>query len=262
MTSVKLNYKVLVDGSEKNIPIVILHGLFGMLDNWQTIGKRLADAGYRVYLIDQRDHGRSPFTDEFNYSILANDLLAFLDEHSLFKIHLIGHSMGGKTAMQFAFDHPLYIDKMTIIDIWNKAYKGGHETIFQAIASLNLDTIGNRNDIYNYLISYHLDEATVQFLLKNLQRKPEGGYEWKMNYKLLQHSYESILGAVGIPNAVCDVDTLFVRGGGSSYIKQTDYDDILKQFDNASFVEIPEAGHWVHAEKPAELTTSLLSFFD
>jgi esterase len=260
VSTVKLNYKVLGE-DQKDIPKVILHGLFGMLDNWQSIGKQLAESGYKVYLVDQRDHGRSPFTDEFSYPILANDLLAFLDEHDLFKIHLIGHSMGGKTAMQFALDHPFYLEKLIVIDIWNKTYKGGHEAVFNAIETLDINKVDNRNDIYLHLISHQLDEGTAQFLLKNLQRKSEGGYEWKMNYKLLAECYQAILGSVGDPSSTSETDALFVRGGESNYIKVTEYDDILKQFHNASFAEIAGAGHWVHADKPAELLKTMISFF-
>jgi esterase len=257
VSAVKLNYKIL---GEKGFPIVILHGLFGMLDNWQTIGKKLVDYGYRVYLIDQRDHGKSPFTDEFNYDILAQDLQLFLDENDLFKIYLIGHSMGGKVAMQFALDHPFYLDKLVVVDIWNRTYSGGHEVIFKAINEMDIHNIENRNFIYDHLKTYNLDEGTIQFLLKNLQRRSEGGYDWKMNYRLLQKNYESILDKVGKPDTICEIDSLFIKGSLSSYIKKSDYNDIIIQFPNANIVEIPDAGHWIHADKPAEMVDVLLRF--
>jgi esterase len=254
-----LNYKKL---GEEGFPIVILHGLFGMLDNWQTIGKKLSELGFVVYLLDQRDHGKSAFTDEFNYKILSEDLREFLDENSLSKCHLIGHSMGGKTIMQFAFDYPEYIAKMVVVDICNKAYKGGHEIIFEAINSINVENIENRQTIYDHLKSYDLDEGTTQFLLKNLQRKTEGGYEWKMNHKLLEREYENILNTVGRADSTSDVPTLFIKGGKSNYISLLDEENISKQFTDSEIMAIDESGHWVHAEKPAELFNEVVRFLN
>jgi esterase len=259
MPTVKLNYKTL---GEQGFPIVILHGLFGMLDNWQTFAKNLAESGYKVYILDQRDHGKSPFTNEFNYEILANDLQAFLDEHHLYKIHLIGHSMGGKVAMQFAFNQPFYLEKLVIVDICNKTYKGGHEIIFQAINDIDTSRVDNRNEIYDHLHKYNLDEGTIQFLLKNLQRKPEGGYDWKMNNKLLEASYDSILSDVGNENAETEINTLFVKGGESNYIKPSDEEHIKNQFPYYQIVSIANAGHWVHADKPIALFNEVKSFLE
>ncbi len=254
-----LNYKVL--GTE-GFPVVILHGLFGMLDNWQTFGKKLSENGYKVYLLDQRDHGKSPFTDEFSYDILALDLRNFLDSQDLFHCHLIGHSMGGKTVMNFAFEHPQYISKMVVVDICNKEYRGGHEIIFEAINNLDVATINDRQTIYDHLKKYDLDEGTIQFLLKNLQRSPDGGYTWKMNHKLLEREYENILGKVGDEKSKCDVPTLFVKGAKSNYIKSKDVEDIEKQFSESSVISIEDAGHWVHAEKPIELYTEVINFIE
>ncbi len=254
----KLNYKVIGEG----FPIVILHGLFGMLDNWQTIGKKLADNGYMVFLLDQRDHGKSPFTNAFNYKILASDLAQFMEENWLYNAHIIGHSMGGKTAMQFCFDYESMVEKLIIVDVWNNKYKGGHEVIFKAINDINTETIENRDEIYTHLKNYNLDEGTVQFLLKNITRKKEGGYEWKMNVPLLENSYQNILNAVGDDNQTTEKETLFIRGGNSNYVLEEDFEKITKQFINAQFVTIPEAGHWVHADKPFELLNAILSFLE
>jgi pimeloyl-ACP methyl ester carboxylesterase len=255
---IELNYKVIGEG----FPIIILHGLFGMLDNWQTIGKKIADAGYMVYLIDQRDHGKSPFTTEFNYKILAEDLYQFMEENWLYKAHLIGHSMGGKAVMQFAFDHEEMIEKLVVVDVCNKKYKGGHELIFKAIKEIDVHITENRDIIYQHLKSYDLDEGTVQFLLKNLQRKKERGYEWKMNVDLLEQNYEYILGSVGQSDQICNVDTLFIRGGESNYIKKDDYTNIKLQFPSSYIDTIEEAGHWVHADKPTELLNLVLNFLN
>ncbi len=253
----KLNHKVIGEG----FPIVILHGLFGMLDNWQTIGKRLADNGYMVYLIDQRDHGKSPFTNEFSYQILADDLHDFMEENWLYKAHIMGHSMGGKTIMQFSFDHSDFIEKMVVVDVCNTAYKGGHEIIFQAIDEIDVANTNNRENVYNHLLQYKLDEGTTQFLLKNLQRKKESGYEWKMNVRLLKENYANILTSVGNVNDTTEAKTLFIRGENSDYIKEENYAAIHKQFTNAAITTIADAGHWVHADQPEKLLQEVLTFF-
>jgi esterase len=252
----QLNYKVIGEG----FPIVILHGLFGMLDNWQSIGKKLADQGYMVYLLDQRDHGKSPFTSAFNYKILADDLAHFMHENWLYKAHIVGHSMGGKTAMQFCFDNEDMVAKLIIVDVWNKTYKGGHEIIFDAMRTIDIGTTESRDVIYNHLKNYALDEGTVQFLLKNISRKKESGYEWKMNLPLLESAYQNILSNVGEDNQVTNVDALFIRGANSAYIKDEDFADVKKQFVNASIITIPNAGHWVHADQPALLLNAILEF--
>ncbi len=252
----KLNYKIIGEG----FPIVVLHGLFGMLDNWQSFGKKLADHGYMVYLIDQRDHGKSPFTNAFNYKILAEDLAVFMQENWLYNAHIIGHSMGGKTAMQFCFDYEDMVAKLVVVDVWNKVYKAGHEVIFQAIRDLDVDNTENRDDIYVHLKKYGLDEVTTQFLLKNINRKKEGGYEWKMNIALLESSYNNILTKVGEENQTTDKKTLFIRGGDSNYILEPDFANIHRQFTNAQIATITHAGHWVHADKPTELLNAILAF--
>ena len=252
-----LNFKVFGEG----FPVVILHGLFGMLDNWQSFGKKLAERGYMVYLIDQRDHGKSPFTSAFNYQLLSDDLALFMEQNWLYKAHVIGHSMGGKTAMQFAFDHSDFVQKMVIVDICNKKYAGGHEIIFNAIKSLKSETIGGREEAYEHFKFHGLDESSIQFLLKNLQRKKEGGYEWKMNYMLLERAYDAILSSVGTNNQHFDKETLFVKGENSDYITDSDKNNIMVQFPNASIVTIPNAGHWVHADQSEVLLEKVINFF-
>lgn len=244
----KLNYKVIGEG----FPVIILHGLFGMLDNWQTIAKALAESGYMVFLIDQRDHGKSPHTSDFNYQLLANDLLHFMEENWLYQSHLIGHSMGGKTAMQFAFEHGDKIEKLVVIDVCNKNYKGGHEIVLNAIDAVPINDVKGRDEVYSDISKFPLDEGTIQFLMKNLTRTKDGHYVWKMNFELLKAQYNNILSSVGHIDDVFEGKTLFIKGEKSDYIQEEDLIFIKKQFPQSEIITVADAGHWVHADKPKE----------
>lgn len=250
-----LNHKIYGQGD----PIVILHGLFGMLDNWQTVAKKLAE-DYMVVLVDQRDHGRSKHTDAFNYTLLAEDLLEFLEENWIHTCHIIGHSMGGKTAMQFASLHPDMIEKMIIVDIGPKAYEPKHDVIFQALLEVPIDEVESRKDVEDS-ISKYIDDAGVRlFLMKNLQRKKQGGFKWKMNLELLHREYLNIVAAVQV-NEPIEVDTLFIYGAKSHYILPSEIEGIKSIFPNSKFEEL-DAGHWIHAERPDELVDLVNGFLD
>ncbi|MEM9549502.1 MAG: alpha/beta fold hydrolase [Bacteroidota bacterium] len=248
-----LNHKIYGQGD----PIIILHGLFGMLDNWQTVAKKLAEE-YMVILVDQRDHGKSNHTEEFNYEVLANDLHEFLEENWIHSCHLIGHSMGGKTALQFAAIHPDMIEKLVVVDIGTKAYKPGHDIIFKALRSVPIDQVQSRKEVEEIIAQYIEDQGVRLFLMKNLQRRKEGGFRWKMNLELLYREYPNIIAAVEISEEV-DVDTLFVYGTKSNYIKPGDIDNIKTNFVNSRFKEM-DTGHWIHAEKPDELVEEINDF--
>lgn len=254
----ELNHKVLGEG----FPVIILHGLFGMLDNWQSVGKKIAAEGFMVYLIDQRDHGKSPFTDRFDYPTLANDLAAFMEQNWIYKAHLIGHSMGGKTVMQFAFDHSEMVEKLVVVDICNKSYAGGHEEILDAIRKVDAPQRQDRQEIYDFLKEKLENEGVVQFLLKNLQRKKEGGYEWKMNIALLEQSYPQILDRVKSSHPLFEGSTLFLKGEHSAYIQDGDVPGIKEEFPLAELEVIAGAGHWVHADQPEVFTQRILQFLN
>lgn len=250
----ELNYKEFGSGD----PIVILHGLFGTLDNWQTIAKKLAE-NYLVFLIDQRNHGKSPHSDAFNYRLLAEDLHEFLSDKGIFRTHLLGHSMGGKTAMQFASIYPDFIDKLIIVDIGPFAYEGGHQAIFDALFSVDLNQLESRKAIQEKLAEQIDDPSVLLFLMKNLSRLPEGGYRWKMNLHSLYNNYDRILEA--LPNEeLFDGETLFIRGANSNYIPENGASALKDQFPDSSLVSIPNAGHWVHAENPDSFLQSLNTF--
>ena len=239
-------------------PVVVVHGLFGFSDNWQTVAKKLAET-HSVFTIDLRNHGRSPRADEHNYPAIAEDLKLFLEKNWLFKTAIIGHSMGGKAVMQFALDFPEMVERLAVIDIGpKKASSGGHDDIFEALFSVDLATLSSRSEA-EAIFSTQVPELGVrQFLMKNLTRNSENGFEWKMNLPVLFREYPKILAAVeGDP---FDGPTLFVRGEKSNYILDKDWPGIQKLFPMAKLETIIGAGHWVHADKPAELLTVLGQF--
>lgn len=255
---IDLNYKEFGLGE----PVIILHGLFGTLDNWQTIAKKLSEH-FTVFILDLRNHGRSPQTDDvFTYQLLADDLAEFMQDHWIYEARIVGHSMGGKVAMQFALNHPDLVKKLVVIDIAPKDYSSGHDDIFDALMDIDLSTLTDRKEAEAYLMDVlNNDVGTVQFLLKNLSRQTEnegGSYEWKMNLPVLHRDYKNILKAPdGEP---FPKPTLFIRGGNSHYIKDADKAVINEFFPKAELKTINGAGHWVHAEKPKELMEMLMHF--
>ena len=239
-----LNYKSFGAGD----PIIILHGLFGTLDNWQTMARKLSEH-FLVYIVDQRNHGRSPHADRIDYSLMAEDLRDFMESNWIFNAHIIGHSMGGKTAMRFALDNPGMVDKLVVVDIAPKAYSGGHETIFRAMLNLDLKALQNRQQAEEALRQEIPEQAVRQFLLKNLTREKSGGFRWKMNLPALHAAYPDILQGIEATSPFSK-QALFVSGGLSNYIRQEDEAVILQLFPEAVIHTIPGAGHWVHAEAP------------
>ena len=251
----ELNYKTFGQGD----PVVILHGLFGTLDNWQTIAKQLADT-YSVFILDQRNHGRSPHADEHNYHALAEDLRQFMEAHWMYDgAHVIGHSMGGKTAMQFALEHPDLVKKLVVVDIAPKAYQGTHHEILEALLAMDLDNIADRSAADAFLAERISAEDVRLFLMKNLTRKVGGGFEFKMNLPVLWKHYSDILAAVdGEP---FEGETLFIRGGRSKHVTLPEDEVLVKKlFPNSNIQTVEGAGHWVHAEQPEALLGLVRAF--
>ncbi len=250
----KLNFKTFGTGD----PLIILHGLFGMLDNWQTIAKKLAD-DYMVYVVDLRDHGKSEHTDDFNYPLLAQDIAEFLESEWIHEAYILGHSMGGKTALQLVKDYPELVEKLIVVDIGIKSYEGGHEMILEALNTVPIEEVESRKDVEKHLSQYISEPGIRLFLMKNLTRNKEGGYRWKMNLKLLIKHYQEILAGI-IFEDVVDTPTLFIRGGQSKYILDEDFDDLSSHFESIELATVLNAGHWVHAEQPNELLAAIRSF--
>lgn len=251
----QLNYKVFGEG----FPLVILHGLLGSLDNWQTLAKKLAEH-YKVYVVDQRNHGKSPHSDDFNYNLLSTDLLEFLNTHHIEKAHLLGHSMGGKTVMQFALQYPERVAKLIVVDIAPGAFDDRHSDVFDALQTADVANATSREQVESTLRKKLGEESTVQFLLKGLMRNEAGdGFEWKFNLAALHHAYNNISSAIE-QEGVYEGETLFIKGQKSSYINPANYGNISDIFPHHQLVEIKDAGHWVHTEKPLEFLSVVSNF--
>jgi esterase len=252
----KLNLKQV---SSEGHPLVILHGVFGSLDNWATVSKDIADAGYAVYLVDQRNHGRSPHSDEFTQQAMAADLAEFIQDHALENPILIGHSMGGKTVMRCAMEYPGTYGKLVIVDIAPKHYPPHHTNLLDGLNALPLAEIESRQQADKLFSSHEPNKAVRQFLLKNLYRTDEDTFAWRFNLPVLTAKIENVGEAVPKLRKVTE-PTLFVRGALSPYIKDTDREAIEDLFPNAEIVTIHKAGHWVHAEQPKAFVEVLTEF--
>ncbi len=251
----QLNFKKVGEGE----PLVILHGLFGSLDNWMTLAKKLGEH-FEVFIVDARNHGQSPHSEEFNYDVMADDLYEFLMQHHIVDPIVLGHSMGGKTAMQFAMNYPNKLEKLIVADIAPKAYPVHHTVIIEGMLSLNFDVINTRKKADEQLSKFIDDSSTRQFLLKNLYWIEKERLAWRFNLPTIDKNIE-IIGR-GLENiSTFEKPTLFIRGEKSNYITEKDYDPIRKIFVNAE-IETLNSGQWVHAEKPTEFLQILGSFLE
>jgi pimeloyl-ACP methyl ester carboxylesterase len=252
----KLAFRTFGEGQ----PLLILHGLFGQSDNWNTLAKRFGEQGFATYAIDQRNHGLSPHSEEWNYDVMAEDLLELIQAENLQKPIVLGHSMGGKTAMFFALNHPGVADKLIVADMSPNAYAGHHNEVIKALHSVDFDVVKSRKEAEAVLSEYISDFGTKQFLLKNIYWK-DGGSErmdWRFNLKTITEKYDEIL--VEVPHKQSDIKTLFVRGEKSNYIENSDLAAISDRFPNYELVTIPNAGHWIHAEQPDAFFEAVMKF--
>jgi esterase len=245
---VKLFYREYGTGD----PVVILHGLFGSSDNWLTQAKLLADT-YRVFTVDLRNHGLSPHHPDFDYKAMVNDLHIFFTDHNVKGATLIGHSMGGKAAMNFALAHQEQVGKLIVVDIAPRFYDLEHYMIADGLAAIPIERIQSRNEAEEVLKEYVSDAGTRQFLLKNLQRKDEGGFSWKINLQVIREKLKNI-GEDLLFEGPFERPALFVRGQRSSYVLDADMKRIKEVFPYAS-LETMDTGHWVQAEKPQEFVS-------
>jgi pimeloyl-ACP methyl ester carboxylesterase len=242
-------------------PLIILHGLLGSLDNWQTIANKLQN-GFIVYLLDQRNHGKSLHTQEHSYKLMAEDLMEFYQQQNILSAHVLGHSMGGKTAMQFALNYPEKVNKLIVVDMGIKNYPPKQREIFDALFSIELSKIRYRADAEKILLEKINDFTTRQFILKNLSRNTNRTYQWKFNLQSLHKNYESEINALVTGNSPFTGKVMFIRGEKSDYILNDDWLEIQNLFPNSKLTTVKDAGHWVHADKPAELSNIILNFLN
>ncbi len=245
----------------EGFPVLILHGLLGMGDNWLSLGKKYAENGFKVHLIDQRNHGKSFHDDEMNYEVMVEDLYRYSKKHHLDHFHIIGHSMGGKTAMHFAMTHPELVDKMIVVDIAPKFYPPHHHFIFEAIEKLDLKKYRKRQEIENELAKDITSTPIRQFILKNLARDKNGLFYWKPNIPVLKNSLHD-LGQALPPLQSIRTKTLFVKGEKSPYILPEDLPGIKAHFPHSDTIIIPNSSHWVHAQQPLLFWQASLNFLN
>ena len=250
----KLHYRVSGHGH----PLVILHGLFGSSDNWYTLSNVFA-ARFRVCAVDQRNHGRSPHSDVFDYKVMADDINNLLVHEGISSAFVLGHSMGGKTAMQFALAFPEKVDRLIVVDIGVKAYPPQHDKIFEALLALKLNLYKTRTELDAALAAYIGDAAVRQLLLKNVSRDDHGEFKWKIDVQAIRRNYDKINGAIQSTRPF-EAPTLFVKGSNSSYIEEGDFEGIRGVFPNAILAVIENAGHWVHAEAPQKFSEVVMEF--
>lgn len=246
---------------ETGKPLVILHGFLGMSDNWKTLGKKFAKEGFQVHLIDQRNHGRSFHSDEFNYEVLTDDLKRYCEHHKLDTISLIGHSMGGKTAMLFAINYSEMLDKLVIVDIGPKFYPTHHEQILAGLSAIQEEMLASRSDAEDIMKKFVPDFGTRQFLLKNLYWKLDKTLGMRVNLDALIENIDEIGEALsGI--TTYEKETLFLKGDKSEYIQAGDEALIHQYFPKAIIQEVSKSGHWLHAENPKEFFEKTLRFLN
>ncbi|MEO6883646.1 MAG: alpha/beta fold hydrolase [Bacteroidia bacterium] len=244
-------------------PIIILHGLFGASDNWQTLGKKLAE-NYEVYLVDLRNHGHSPQSEIWNYEVMSADLLELINDEKIQNPIVIGHSMGGKAAMYFALQHPDKVKKLVVIDISPKFYAVHHQQILDALQAVDLEKMTSRKQAEEIISKFISDVSTKQFLLKNLYWREDAPDKlaWRFNLNVIAKNINEVGMETPLPKKPLEnLSTLFIRGEKSHYISESDFELVKKYFFDVEIKTISGAGHWIHADQPQQSYDVLIAFF-
>lgn len=252
----KLNFQVLGQGE----PMLILHGLLGSLDNWKPYARAVADQ-FQVFLLDLRNHGRSPHASECNYDVMAEDIAEFINDHHLSAAHVLGHSMGGKVALRLAQLHPRQLLKLIVADMGRRENPPRQKEILEAMRALDLSRLQQRTEAEAALAAVAPDKALRQFLTKNIGRNDTGIMYWKCNLESLWTNYQHLLEAIPAEPQFAG-PVLFIRGGRSDYIRDEDIPALRETFPRAEIETIPEAGHWLHVDAPAEFLRRTLKFLN
>lgn len=241
--------------------VIILHGLFGISDNWVSFGKKLADQGYQVYIPDQRNHGQSPHSPVFNYLAMTDDLNEFIEEHKIKDPVILGHSMGGKVTARYALENPELLKKVIIVDISLRAYpsRNSHAKIIDGMRRINFDMVHSRKQV-DMLLTERIPNFRIrQFILKNLYWKEKDRLDWRINFEAICDNLEELFDGIDTIDRF-DKPTLFIRGGLSDYIIEEDFPVIKYNFPKSKIVTIENATHWVHAEAPEEFAKLVFGF--
>ena len=246
-----------IEGQGK--PLLILHGFMGMSDNWKTLGAQYSQEGFQVHLVDLRNHGRSFHSDIFNYEVMVQDVVDYCHENNIENSDCIGHSMGGKVAMLLATKFPNLIDKLIVADIGPKFYPQHHQTILEGLNAIDFSQKPSRSEVEETLSKSITDFGTRQSLLKNLYWIEPGQLAFRFNLPVFNAQIDQI-GTALPDNAIFEKPTLFIRGGNSNYILDSDFDQIKQHFPLAVFNTISNVGHWLHAEKPQEFFERTTNF--
>ncbi len=250
----KLYHRTLGEGE----PLIIMHGVFGSSDNWQSVGKVFSER-FKVYFLDLRNHGRSPHSEAFDYQSMAEDVHEFIDDMNISKAHLLGHSMGGKVAMQLATDFSDRVNKLVVVDIAPKYYPPHHQQIFDGFRAVDLQSIRSRKEADDQMAEVISSIGVRQFILKNLDREEGGKFKWKLNLKVIEEKANEIGSSIG-DQVSFDGKTLFISGSNSDYITKDDHARIRSFFPSSEIREVQGAGHWIHAEKPKDLIRLVMDF--
>ena len=251
-----LHFEVVGEGRA----VVILHGLLGSADNWRSMSRRLG-AHYQVFALDLRNHGRSPHSDILDYDVMAADVREFTEQQALRRIILLGHSVGGKVAMQFAVEYSQQVDRLIVVDIAPKAYEPSQRYLLKAMQSLDLSCYKSFADVNAALAPEVSSESLRQFLIKNLARDENGRLRWKLHLEAIDRNYDKLLRGLGVERSF-NKPTLFIRGGRSNYIDDNDASLIRQMFPQAEIVTLPEAGHWVHVDASEEFFQTVVNFLN
>ena len=242
-------------------PLIILHGLLGMSDNWIMPAKELSQH-YKVILPDLRNHGNSPHSDEFSIQLMVDDVVELITTINTGEVMLMGHSMGGRVAMSVALQHPKIIEKLVVVDIAPRKYSGNKNiaNMLEVMKRVDFDKLGTLTGIEEFVSRYIPDIRVRNHVMKNVKRKNKQGYEWKANLPVIANDIERLMAPV-YEETTFTGPTLFIKGGMSDFIRQEDFALIIRYFPEAIIRTIATADHWVHVDEPElfleEVTTFL-----
>lgn len=246
-----------IEGSGK--PLLILHGFLGMSDNWKTLGNKYAENGFEAHLLDLRNHGRSFHSDIFNYQVMTEDIIAYCKANNLEKVAVIGHSMGGKVAMNFAVNHTKLVSKLIVADMSPKYYEPHHQDVMAALNAVDFSANPSRNEVQEVIEQHVSDPGVVQFLMKNVFRITPQQLGFRFNLDAF-NADDTAIGEALQDNGVYNGPALFLKGSASNYIQETDNALIKKHFPNAVIDTVSNAGHWLHADNPTEFFEKSIGF--